>query len=157
LEVSVQQERDQGRVGGEGDRGAGSGGEDLRGRGGEAGGRVRADGWCAEEQVFGPVEDPYETVGAWWRGAREAELAGGDGAVVGGAGAEFGPAEQAGGVGVGGGGGDLAGRAGLAELAGPAWRSWPPVRMARSVLMASASSRSWVTCTAGDVQGGQEF
>ncbi|HJY01720.1 MAG TPA: hypothetical protein VJ351_12995 [Streptosporangiaceae bacterium] len=74
-------------------------------------------GGCAEEQVFGPVEDPYETVGAWWRGAREAELAGGDGAVVGGAGAEFGPAEQAGGVGVGGGGGDLAGRAGLAELA----------------------------------------
>ena len=35
----------------------------------------------------------------------------------GGAGSEFGPAEQAGGFRVGGGGGDLAGRAGLAELA----------------------------------------
>jgi hypothetical protein len=70
----VQQERGQGRVGGEGDAGQRPGGEDLRGRGGEAAGRLRAAGWRSEEQVFGPVEDAYGAVGAWWRGAGEVEL-----------------------------------------------------------------------------------
>ena len=145
----MQQERGQGRVGGEGDAGQGPGGEDLRGRGGEAGGRLGAGGRRAEEQVFGPVEDAHGTVGAWWRGVGEAELAGGDGAVVGGAGSEFGPAEQAGGFRVGGGGGDLAGRAGLAELA------------AGEDGEVGADGQCFVAVVGdvdgGDVQGGQEF
>ena len=72
-----------------------------------------------------------------------------DGSAVGGAGSEFGPAEQAGGFRAGGGGGDLAGRAGLAELA------------AGDDGQVVADAQCFVAVVGhvhgGDVQGSQEF
>ena len=113
----MQDQRGQGWVGCDGDAGEGPGGQDLRIWGGEAGGSLHSGGRGAKEQVFGPVEDAHGTAGAWWRSVGEAKLAGADGPVGGGAGPEFGPAEQAGRFRVRGGGGELAGRAGLAESA----------------------------------------
>ena len=76
-------------------------------------------------------------------------LAGLHGAVCSGARSEFGPAEQAGGFGVGGGGGDLAGRPGLAELA------------AGDDGKVVADAQRFVAVVGdvdgGDVEGGQEF
>ena len=66
--------------------------------------------------VLGPVEGVYRAVQPGGRWIAEHELSDMDCAVGGCAVAEFGPAEQAGDVGVGGFGADLAGWPGLAEL-----------------------------------------
>ena len=88
-------------------------------------------------------------MGAWWRRAREVELADRNRAVGGGAAAEFGPAEQAGGFGVDRGGDDLAGRADLAELA--VVDDGKVVTDAQSLVAVVGHVHG------GDVEGGQEL
>ena len=116
VDVSVQHQRGDGRVAAEGDAGEWPCGDDLPDLRDEAGACRRICCCGAEVNVFGPVEGLHWAVQAGGC-IVENELPDPDRVAICRSVPEFGPAEQAGDVGVGWFGDDLGGWPGLAELA----------------------------------------
>ena len=140
FEVSVQHQCRDGRVGSQADAGERPGRQHLRDLRGKAGACRGIGRWRAKQDVFGPVEDVHGALDA--RGGRIGQESWPPYCLVlcGAASESDQPSSRA---------ASAAAGSAATWLAGPVWRSCPAMIRARSSPMLSASSRSWVTWTAG--------